>query len=36
MGAAIGRTLDPIPAADRRELERLLTVLADRAAEAPS
>ena len=36
MGAAIGRILDPIPEADRRELERLLTVLADRAAGAPS
>jgi DNA-binding MarR family transcriptional regulator len=31
MGSAIGQILDPIPEADRRELERLLGVMADRA-----
>jgi len=31
LGGAIGRVLDPIPEADRRELERLLAVMADRA-----
>jgi MarR family transcriptional regulator, organic hydroperoxide resistance regulator len=31
LGAVIARVLDPIPEADRRELERLLGVMADRA-----
>lgn len=31
LGGAIGRVLDPIPEPDRRELERLLGVMADRA-----
>jgi DNA-binding MarR family transcriptional regulator len=35
MGTALGQVLDPIPEADRRELERLLGLLADRAAGAP-
>jgi DNA-binding MarR family transcriptional regulator len=34
MGTALGEVLDPIPEADRRELERLLGLLADRAAGA--
>jgi DNA-binding MarR family transcriptional regulator len=34
LGAAIGRVLDPIPEADRRDLERLLGVMADRAHRA--
>jgi DNA-binding MarR family transcriptional regulator len=31
LGGTIGRVLDPIPESDRRELERLLGVMADRA-----
>lgn len=34
LGGAISRVLDPIPEPDRRELERLLGVMADRALEA--
>jgi DNA-binding MarR family transcriptional regulator len=34
LGRAIGGILDPIPEPDRRELERLLGVMADRATEA--
>jgi DNA-binding MarR family transcriptional regulator len=35
LGRAIGEVLDPIPEPDRRELERLLGVMADRATGAP-
>jgi len=34
LGRTIGGVLDPIPEGDRRELERLLGVMADRAAGA--
>lgn len=33
LGRAVGATLDPLPEGDRRELERLLLVIAERAAQ---